>query len=86
MDFKIAIETLHAGCDSATETICLREIHDTVAPLCNTPIATEGETSLFDWLAEGDWSGEPDSSDFAENIAAEWDELNENDELDGNDE
>ena len=77
MNYKMAVETLHAGCDRDTQSQCLREIYETVEPLCNTPTAPEGETSLYDWLAEGDWSGKPDADDFAENIAAEWDALTE---------
>lgn len=45
-----------------------------VMPLCETHTMGEGgTTTLWDWLYEGDYSGD----ETAESLAAEWDELSE---------
>jgi hypothetical protein len=47
-----------------------------VEPLCKTSTGSTGtdeDTSLYDWLYNGDYTG----NETAESIAAEWDSLNE---------
>ena len=73
MTYKQAIEELKTGCTINTRDDCVRVIHDAVAPLCLSPICLAGETSLHDWLCEGDWS---QSGTTPEEIAAEWDKTN----------
>ena len=50
-------------------------VHDAVRVYCNTCVNPPGETSLHDWLSEGDWSGPPVS---AQDLAREWDEVTTN--------
>ena len=68
MNFEQAIQV--AGNGMSDET--LAALHSAVEPHCATETRpTDGTTTLYEWLAEGDYSG----NETPEALAAEWDEL-----------
>jgi hypothetical protein len=69
MTFKQAIAKLTRTINHAA----IQAIHDDVEPLCKTRTDGNGgnETTLYDWLASGEYC----TSDTAQSIADEWDAL-----------
>jgi hypothetical protein len=74
MDYDDALTVLRLPMRELKK-LCIDILYAEIAPLCETPTCELGKTSLYDWLAEGDWSREENTA--AETVAQEWDDLHE---------
>ena len=77
MDYDDALTVLRLP-ERDLEKLCIDILYAEIAPLCETPTCEQNKTSLYDWLAEGDWSRSEDTD--AETVAQEWDDLHEDEE------
>ena len=80
METKRVIERLANGeygeapDSKITKDRLIDELYNDINPLCETETQGEGgNTTLWDWLYQGDYSGD----ETAEALAAEWDKLSE---------